>query len=131
MKYKNKEYKTIIWDWKSTLYDDFNSKLFDWVISVFKKLDTQNYLVSWSSDYQKRLELINSFGIKAYFKEISISLTSKREIFEKIFDSQGVDPETTLVVGDNMNDEIRIARDMGVDATHVSEFVSEVVNKEK
>lgn len=131
MKYKDKEYKTIIWDWKSTLYDPYNETLYDWVLPFLDKSDAQNYLVSWSNDVAKRTELIKSYNLEKYFKKIIISLTSKRENFEMLFEQEGVDPETTLVVGDNINDEIKTAREMSVDAIHISTFVQEVVKPKK
>lgn len=125
MKYKDKEYETILWDWRSTLYDPNTESLYPWVEDFFKTARVNHILVSWALNPQKRTELIESFSISKKFLRKYISSTKKRQIFEQIFDQDGFNPETTIVIGDNINDEISIANDLAIDSIHVDSFVKE------
>lgn len=123
MKYKGKNYKTIIWDWRSTLYDPNTEQLYPWVMDFLKEIRIDNILVSWAASPANRKEMIKSFRISKYFSKIIVTGTNKREEFERLFDLEGIDPESTIVVGDNMNDEIALANDLGVDNEEVSVFI--------
>jgi predicted HAD superfamily phosphohydrolase YqeG len=125
IKYKGKEYKTIVWDWRSTLYDPNNESLYPWVEDYIKHSKVNHILVSWAANPQRRIELINSFSIMKEFKEIIVTGNKKRVSFEYLFDKEEIDPETTIVIGDNVNDEIALAKDMGIDCSTVEEFVKE------
>lgn len=121
--YKGKRYENIIWDWRSTLYDPFTENLYPWVGIFFKKYKLNNYLVSWAANPSKRTELINSFPLMKNFKRIIVTGENKKDVFESIFDLKELDPELTLVVGDNMNDEIALAKELGIDSEEVSKFI--------
>lgn len=123
MIYKGKNYKTIIWDWRSTLYDPNTEQLYPWVLTFLKNYKVENILVSWAANPASRKELINSFKLSKYFSQIIITGTNKREEFEKLFDLEQVNPDTTIIVGDNINDEIALAEQLGVDNEEVSKFV--------
>lgn len=127
MKYKNKDYKSIIWDWRSTIYDPLLNQLYPWVKDFFNENDdVDHYLISWTGNVQKRTELINSFEITKKFKKIYITGEKKRTVFEKIFDEEGVDADNTLIIGDNVNDEISIAKDLAVDSVLISKFIKDM-----
>lgn len=126
IKIKNKEYETILWDWRSTLYDPNTESLYPWVEEFISRTNVNHILVSWALNPLKRIELVNSFSISNKFSNKYISSIKKREVFEQIFDQDGIDPETTLIIGDNVNDEILIAKDLCVDSMHVTDFVKEL-----
>ncbi|MCC7289699.1 HAD hydrolase-like protein [bacterium] len=126
MKYRNKEYKTIIWDWRSTIYDPSSETLYPWVKPLLREYNDVNHiLVSWALNVPVRREKIKSFGVMTYFKRIFVT-NDKRMTFEEIFDELGYDADSTLIVGDNVNDEIAIAKDIGVDSEVVEVFVKNV-----
>lgn len=126
-KYKGKTYHYIIWDWRSTLWDPFNSCLYPWVQAFFTKhKNLSHILISFSIDREKRMKMIEQTDLKKYFKHISISLVNKREQFEEVFDQGIAKPDETLVVGDNKNDEIKVAKDLAVDFAIISEFLKEI-----
>lgn len=127
---KGKQYKTIIWDWRSTLYDPLNHELYDWVKPFFEEnKDLEHILVSYVSDREKRMKWIKDTGMKHQFKHIFLTSSPKRQSFEEIVDGLGYNPEEIIVVGDNENDEIKAAQDLALDSILVEDFVKEVLAK--
>ena len=122
MKYLNKKYTTIIWDWKSTLFDANNSKLYNWVIPFLKNKDVNHILVSWALNPETRLELIKGSDIYQYFSNVYVTNESKRVYFQKIVNDPKIDKEGIIVIGDNINDEIALAKDVGIDSDEVNKF---------
>ena len=125
--FRNKEYQYLIWDWRSTLWDPFNHQLYPWVKDFFEKnKDLKHILISFSIDYEKRYGQIMQEGLAKYFTYISISLKRKREQFEEVFDKGIAIPEKSLIIGDNTNDEIKVAKDLGIDSVTIGEFLKEI-----
>jgi FMN phosphatase YigB (HAD superfamily) len=123
MKYLNKTYKTIIWDWKSTLYDANNAQLYNWVLPFFKNNDVNHIMVSWALNPDTRTELIKNSDVNKYFSKVYVTNESKRAFFVKILNDPKIEKESVIVIGDNVNDEIALAKELGIDTVEVNKFV--------
>lgn len=106
--------KLVIWDFRNTLFNtdtgEFNSGAL--VALKFFQKDYIQFLVTSSTDPEKRISEIRGLGIDKFFKEIIISAKSK-ELFEKIINNNDASPEETIVIGDQYASEIAIGNEIG------------------
>lgn len=124
---ENKEYTWIFWDWLSTLYDSDTGNLYPWVMGFLEQYSKMNFiLVTRAADPVKRLTKIESSEISKYFKKIYTTDFDKRDDFQNALDEFNIFPDEVLVVGDNPNSEITAARELGLDAMLIQEFVSKL-----
>ncbi len=125
MKKLNSKYKWVIWDWLWTIYTPDENKLYDWVEDFLKEnSDKKHILVSWAAKPPERAKLIESFGVSKYFVDIACGTFDKKQVFEQMIEKHGIKIEELLVIGDNIEQEITAARELGADSHHIDEFVS-------
>lgn len=124
-KYKDKKYTNIFWDWLWTLYSPQTDSLFPWVEKFFSDHsdDVQHFLFSYSSDPPERLKFIKSFDISGHFLEMYVDGLQKKEHFLDVINKYNLDQQSILVIGDNPNDELVSAEELGLDHDHIDEFV--------
>ncbi|MCK9368799.1 hypothetical protein M0R04_02360 [Candidatus Dojkabacteria bacterium] len=72
------------------------------------------------------MKIIEKNDMKKYFKYISISLMKKKEMFTKIFNEGIAILSKSLVIGDNVYDEIKAAKELGVDTVSIGDFLKEI-----
>ena len=109
--------KIIIFDFNRTIYDPDKDKIIDGVINkleYFYKKKYILYLISRNENSQKRLEILNIFDIKKYFKEIYFVENKTPEIFLSILEKENINPENVYVIGDYLYEEIRFGNMAGL-----------------
>lgn len=117
MRYKNREYGVVIWDWLWTVYSRKDGRLFNWVIPYFEKhgKDSRNYLVSYAYNPTKRIKMIQDFGISKYFEDIKVARADKEELFNDVINIHKLEKEDILVIGDNVLHEGVASNKLGLD----------------
>jgi methionine salvage enolase-phosphatase E1 len=117
MRFRNKEYKVVIWDWLWTLYSRRDERLFKWVMPYFESSvgEANNFLVSYAYNPSKRVKLIEGFNLDKYFKDIVVSVDKKEVMYKVILEKYGYKKEDVLVIGDNVLHEGRAAKELGLD----------------
>ncbi len=88
--------------------------------SFIQNLSVEKYLVT-SGFMKLQLSKIDALGIENDFKEIHIldsttTKKTKRDTFEDILFRNKLNPENVLVVGDDLESEIKAAFELGIDA---------------
>lgn len=91
-------------------FDDYNE---------IRKLPQKKYLVT-SGFTKLQNSKIKQLGIEADFEKITIidlqvSKLTKKEIFEQIIEDNNFQKEEVLVVGDDINSEIKAGKELGID----------------
>lgn len=86
---------------------------------LLQKLPLNRYLVT-SGFKNLQWSKIHNLGIEQDFKEIHVvdALTSnltKKDVFADILDRAGLQPEDVLVIGDDPENEIKAAKELGID----------------
>jgi hypothetical protein len=127
MEINGKTYRYIFWDWLWTLYDGNNDRLFDWVVPAFEKMkDVQHFLVSWTSNIDKRRGQIRLSPIRKYFTKIYVVNVSKDLSFRNLIKDYGIPKEELIVIGDSYTNEIPTAKNLGIDWVHITDFVDQL-----
>lgn len=108
------------------LYDTFAGpevwRIFPDVIPVLEKLKNRKIILGIVSNWDSRLlGLCSSMGLENYFSFILASgvvgtLKPGPGIFNKALEKSGVNAQSSLHVGDSLEDDIAGARNVGIDA---------------
>lgn len=100
-----------------TLYNSYTDKLYYWVRTFFNShRDVRHLLVTKVLYKGKRMRIIRKAGMEKYFERIYLGV-DKRVFFEEIISK--IPKETILVVGDNLHNEIALAKSLGIDSLDV------------
>ncbi len=110
--------KTIIFDWKRTLYDPDTKLLIDGAKEVLEALAKRDIpLVLIGKGGADMDEALDSLGVRKYFTEVHFVDAKSDELFEKYVPTDH--PESTIVVGDRAQGEIAIGKRLGAKAIWV------------
>lgn len=115
--------KLIIFDFLYTLYDPVSGTLFSGVLETAKKL-SESYplvIISSTANVQERIALIKKLGLTPYFKEIIVS-TKTPDLYLNVCKKYKAKPHETVVIGDNVNNEIAIAKEIGAIPVLINKF---------
>jgi FMN phosphatase YigB (HAD superfamily) len=127
MEINGKTYKYIFWDWLWTLYDGNNAKLFDWVVPTFERMkDVKHFLVSWTSNIDKRSGEIELSPLRKYLTKVYVVNVSKDLSFRNLIKEFNIPIEDLIVIGDSYTNEIPTAKALGIDWIHITDFVDQL-----
>jgi FMN phosphatase YigB (HAD superfamily) len=127
MEINGKTYKYVFWDWLWTLYDGNNAKLFDWVVPTFERMkDVKHFLVSWTSNIDKRSGEIELSPIRKYLTKVYVVNVSKDLSFRNLIKEFNIPIEDLIVIGDSYTNEIPTAKELGIDWIHITDFVNQL-----
>ncbi len=124
------------YNFSQSLYDSLQSAyknlevnhpvfLYDDAIEVLKKIKEEKQLVT--TGYKKlQNSKINKLNISAYFTQIHIDeidsdkRKNKRDIFIEIMKKTRLNKEKYIVVGDNLNSEIKYGNELGMTTVYIN-----------
>lgn len=107
--------KAIIWDFKGTLYNPKEEKLFKEASKILE-LTSKQYkqaLITTTFDRKRREDLIKSMGIWEVFDYIRITIKTPK-IFLTVCNKFQCKPEDVYVIGDGYIKEIRVGNKLGM-----------------
>ena len=126
LKLRVNQYKHIFWDWLWTVYDNDKQELYPWAQKVFEdSADSKHYMVSWAADPAGRKQLIEDSVLMGKLTDLWTGQEYKKGVFEQLMKKYQIPAEDILVIGDNMENEIQSAKELGLDHVHISDFVKE------
>jgi len=105
--------KSIIFDLMGTLYNPHNSQLYEETISTLKDLKNTCYLILLTDLKKGKSRLIQELGLREYFDEVIIGEKSDT-LFTNVMKQSNIDPSECMVIGDNEEEEIRIAKNLNM-----------------
>ena len=105
--------KCIIFDLIGTLYDEGSSNLHRDGIQVLKQLKKRHHLVLVTDLNKDKHKLVENLGLYNYFDKVIISKKNK-ELFKNIINDKKILPSESLVIGDNLENEIKIAKTLNM-----------------
>lgn len=108
----------IIWDFLNTLYDGKTGVLYPAATGLLEKYNDAGYdqvLASTVSEDEReqRMKLIRSFGLESYFRKILLGVKNEAK-FKQLCAEFTVPCGEVYVVGDNLNNEIRVGKKLGM-----------------
>lgn len=106
--------KGIIFDFNRTLYDPEKSGLYEGALNLLEKLAKKYKLALISYGLSDRKMLIRDLGIEKYFVKIIVVPEKKKEPLLECLLAFDCRPEETLVVGDRVKSEIKLANELGM-----------------
>lgn len=102
----------IIFDYNRTLFDPSTDKLFEGTYEILEKLAQEHKLFLLSYNEFGRKQFMRDTDIAKFFE--NISLVDHKNRTEMLALTSGSSPSTpTLVVGDNLRNEIAIGNELG------------------
>jgi putative hydrolase of the HAD superfamily len=105
--------KTVIFDWKQTLYNPDEKKLIDGAIDILSFLKDKGISLAvigkGASDMYNEVECL---GIKEYFDHIAFREGTKdAKLFEEVVAKAGADQ--TVFIGDRVRSELEVGNSLG------------------
>ncbi len=100
---------------EETVFEEFIAVFEDY--PEIKTINTDRYLVT-TGFLKMQMSKIRQMGIEADFKEIHVvdpTRSSKKEVFADIMERHGYAAEEMLVVGDDVESEIKAANELGIE----------------
>ena len=117
---------------ENTSYDDTMETVesYDYI----RKLPCKKFLVTtgftkMQNSKIKQLNLENDFD-RIFVIDPGLTTLTKKDIFEKILDDYGFKTEDVLVIGDDINSEIKAAQELGIDTVVYDFNLEHTENKE-
>lgn len=101
--------KTIVFDYYNTLYNPKTGRLFPAIPSLLRLLKIRYALVLITTCSPNRKSEIQKLGLNRFFQRIVICSKKTRKIFRRFIQK----PEESLVIGDRLEEEIRIGSQLG------------------
>lgn len=105
--------KTIIFDWKRTLYSPDERQLIDGALDILSFLkDKGLYLAVVGKGDTDMYEEVERLGVKDYFNHIAFREGTKdKELFEEVVEKEG--PDQTVFIGDRVRSELAVGNALG------------------
>lgn len=105
--------KTIIFDWKRTLYDPDQQTLISGAIELLEYLKTHNVqMVLIGKGAQEMNDEVNKLGVRKYFKKVIFAKGVKDpNVFAQEITKD--DPKKTIFIGDRVRSELEIGNKLG------------------
>lgn len=105
----------VIWDFNNTLYNRSEKALYTDTVSVLEKFHGNTHQVLYSTGFLKsgREKLIKEQGIWSFFDEVIIGFKTVKR-FQSLQEKYCVSPKRTYVIGDRLDNEIRIGEKLGM-----------------
>jgi len=108
--------KTIIFDFYKTLYDPKKEYLYEGVVELLLILSNKYRLILMSTGGIERLNVIRKLNIRRYFLKTLIVKRKTIDYFNEVI----FDPNQTLIIGDRIEEEIRIGKKLGCKTLRVN-----------
>ncbi len=107
--------RVIIFDFNRTIYDPDTQQLIEDAELMLQHLTSQGFILFLiSRAEQGREELIESLGLRRYFKRIHIVQDKVQQDFAALIDNKLIDRRTSFIIGDQVKKEIRIGNWLGL-----------------
>lgn len=105
--------KTVIFDWKQTLYNPDDKNLIDGAVDILSLLkDKGMYLAVIGKGSTDMYDEVERLGVKHYFNHIAFREGDKDvSLFEEIVNKAGA--AETLFVGDRVRSELAVGNSLG------------------
>lgn len=120
--------KTIIFDWKRTLYYPDQKVLIDGALNLLENLRNNNIpMVLIGKGGEDMSEEVKRLGVEKYFKQIVFAQGEKDpEVFKAHISKK--DPRKTVLIGDRVQSELMIGRELGITTIWIKQgkFASEL-----
>ncbi|MBI3120014.1 MAG: HAD hydrolase-like protein [Candidatus Kerfeldbacteria bacterium] len=119
----------VILDFNRTIYDPGQQALIPgarFVLRTLLRRGFRLYLVSRAGT--SRRNLIKSLGIEQYFSRIVVAKEKRKQDFMNIVRSRSIARDSSFIVGDRVQQEIRIGNELGLQTVWVKwgKFAKEV-----
>lgn len=119
--------KTIIFDWKRTLYDPDNKVLIDESLDLLRFLKQKNIpLVLIGKGSEEMYDEVERLDVKDYFSKIIFHEGAKnQDLYADFIDKKS--PKDTIIIGDRVRSELTIGNTLGATTIWVKQgkFVTE------
>lgn len=115
-----KKYKLIIFDFYKTLFNPETGKLFDGIKEILIYLSPKIPLFLITVGNKERKNQIKKLNIDIYFKKIIYCKKKNEKIFNKLLVKNNVSPKESIIVGDNEEEEIKIAKNLGIEIIKIN-----------
>lgn len=99
----------IIFDYNRTIFDPETDNLYPDVLELLQKLSVKCELFLISRNEPTREKRLEEFNIKNYFQKIVFVSEKSKKVFEEMAGNT----KNIIVVGDSINDEIKIGNQLG------------------
>lgn len=99
----------IIFDYNRTIFDPETNELYPGVFELLRYLQPNHELFLVSRNEPDRLKRFETFGLTNIFKKVYFVPEKNLELFKKISNNE----KNTFVIGDSLNDEIKIGNTLG------------------
>jgi len=105
--------KTIIFDWKRTLYDPDSRELIDGALDILNFLKNKSVrLALVGKGAQDMHDEVERLGVKNHFEHVNFREGSKdASLFKTFIDKRS--PEDTLFIGDRVKSELAVGNSLG------------------
>lgn len=105
--------KTVIFDWKRTLYSPEEKGLIDGAIDILSFLKQKGiYLAVVGNGNTDMYEEVERLGVKDYFNHVAFREGTKdAELFEEVVDKE--DADQTVFIGDRVRSELEVGNILG------------------
>ncbi|TAL14276.1 hypothetical protein EPN95_03445 [Patescibacteria group bacterium] len=105
--------KTVIFDWKRTLYSPEDKDLIDGAVGILSFLkDKGMYLAVVGKGDTDMYDEVDRLGVRDYFSHIAFREGSKDvELFEEVVNKAG--PDQTIFIGDRVRSELEVGNTLG------------------
>lgn len=105
--------RTMIFDWKQTLYNPEEKKLIDGAVDILSYLkDKGVYLAVIGKGGDDMYDEVARLGVKEYFDHIAFREGTKDAgLFTEVVDIEG--PAQTVFVGDRVRSELEVGNSLG------------------
>ena len=104
----------IILDFNRTLYDPDSKNMIDGAKEFLEKYSRTYALAIMGKGGIERSDLIDSLGIRKFFKKVIIKEEKENSDFTCIIDEFGFKPEKIWSIGDRIKKEIKISKSLGM-----------------
>ena len=111
----------IIFDLNRTLYDPERHQLVDHALFVLESCRSRGYaLFLVSHNEPTRAEVVDSFGLRSFFRDSFFVDGKSPELFKTILGAAGANPADSFVIGDVVKSEILFGNICGMKTIWVS-----------
>lgn len=106
--------KTVIFDWKRTLYDPDGKNLIDGAKELLEFIKSKNIsMILVGKGSEDMNEEVDRLGVKKYFKEVIFAEGEKNlNVFIPYISKEN--PKRTIFIGDRVRSELEIGNRLGV-----------------
>ncbi len=105
--------KTVIFDWKQTLYNPEQKNLIEGAADILTYLKNKGmYLAVIGKGNVDMYDEVERLGVKQYFNHVAFREGTKdAELFEEIVNKEGADQ--TIFIGDRVRSELEVGNSLG------------------